>query len=311
LECGKYGPGEDCQADLTGVSCPTVSLCVAVDNGENYVNDVITSTDPARSSSAWTATKVAATDQSGLTGVSCPTASLCVAIDFQGDILTSRDPTGGASTWTITEIDYHEPTRGGVVDFGSPISCGAPTLYVAAVGDAVATSTDPSGGSSAWTVTQVEPHIYPGLQAVSCASASLCVAVDGNGHAILGTSAAPIIALLRRELIPSRIPRIKSMLAQNGHTFSIRVPSSGHLAISWYQVPKGAQVDSQKPASTLIATGKATLRKAGTAKITLTLTVRGRRILSGAHRVTIRASCTFTPTGATSVAANSTFTLTR
>jgi len=29
FECGKYGPGEDCQAAFTAVSCPSVSLCAS------------------------------------------------------------------------------------------------------------------------------------------------------------------------------------------------------------------------------------------------------------------------------------------
>jgi hypothetical protein len=47
-------------------------------------------------------------------------------------------------------------------------------------------STDPSGGSAAWTVTQVEPGTY--LTDVSCPSASLCVATDASGNVVASTN---------------------------------------------------------------------------------------------------------------------------
>jgi hypothetical protein len=81
--------------DITGISCPAVSLCVAVDRTAN----AITSTSPTGGAGAW---NVANIDQApyspGLTGVSCPATSLCVATvsDLSGgNVLTSTNPTGG------------------------------------------------------------------------------------------------------------------------------------------------------------------------------------------------------------------------
>src|SRR5579862_4299956 len=57
-------------AGLTAVSCPSASLCVAVDDSGN----VVTSTNPAGGAHAWT---VAHVDGSQiLNGISCPTTTL-------------------------------------------------------------------------------------------------------------------------------------------------------------------------------------------------------------------------------------------
>jgi len=95
-DCGKYGPGTDCSANLTAVSCTFVSLCVAVDSE----GDVISSRDVV-DRSAWRAVQI---DRStGLTGVSCPTAAFCAVVDGGGNVLTSRVPTGHA--WRRASIN--------------------------------------------------------------------------------------------------------------------------------------------------------------------------------------------------------------
>jgi hypothetical protein len=48
----------------------------------------------------------------------------------------------------------------------------------------VATSTDPLGGSTSWTVTSVDAA--GGVNDVSCPTVSLCVAVDGSGDVVTG-----------------------------------------------------------------------------------------------------------------------------
>jgi hypothetical protein len=65
---------------LNGVSCPTVSFCVAVDG----VGNVLTSTQPTGGAAAWSAVNV--DTSSGLTAVSCASPSLCVAVDNAGDV---------------------------------------------------------------------------------------------------------------------------------------------------------------------------------------------------------------------------------
>lgn len=159
---------------LNAVSCPSTSLCVAVDDA----GSVVTTTNPA--SGPWTATVV---DKSAaafdIAGISCPSTSLCVAGDLGGRILTSTDPTGGASAWTITTI-------AGTLGFYD-VSCPSVSLCVAITEEGnVATSTDPTGGASAWTITNLNDSKI--LNEISCASASLCVATDLSGDVLTSTN---------------------------------------------------------------------------------------------------------------------------
>src|SRR4051794_24036455 len=70
---------------LQGISCPSASLCVAVDRAGN----VVSSNDPTGPREAWTVSKVDTSRDEGLTGISCPSVSLCVAVDGAGNVVTS------------------------------------------------------------------------------------------------------------------------------------------------------------------------------------------------------------------------------
>ena len=170
---------------LGGVSCPSTSLCVAVgDRGS-----LATSTDPTDGRSAWSVAEVDGTN--ALDGVSCPSVSLCVAVDRAGDVVTSTNPTGGASAWTVTHVDSGSSSPAFGQSFGwlDGISCPSVSLCVAVdqAGNAV-TSTNPTGGTSAWQVSAVDSAPY-GLLHVSCPTVSLCVATDNVGN--VATSANP------------------------------------------------------------------------------------------------------------------------
>jgi hypothetical protein len=155
---------------LTGVSCASVSLCVASDDSGN----VATTTDPTGGRTAWSKAAVGSTN-----AVSCPSANLCVAVDSAGDVVTSSDPTGGAGAWNVSQVD---PGK-----WLAAVSCPSVSLCVAVGADGdVISSTDPTGGRSAWTVNHVGNNQ---LTAISCPSSSLCVAADGAGDVI--TSSDP------------------------------------------------------------------------------------------------------------------------
>ncbi|HET9125338.1 MAG TPA: hypothetical protein VFN65_10675 [Solirubrobacteraceae bacterium] len=206
---------------LTGISCPTSSMCVAVDEA----GEVISSTDPRGGSAAWNAVALTPALLVGnLVGVSCATTTMCVAIDANtGQAFSTADPTGGAAAWQATTIEPQQ-LGGGPVAVLQSVSCPSASLCVAvddagdvftttdplgggpwqmasvnegnqldgvwcpsaalcvAVGVGFATSTDPSGGASAWRSTSAL-----GAQTVSCAGSHLCVAVDGNGNGYVTT----------------------------------------------------------------------------------------------------------------------------
>jgi len=83
-------------------------------------------------------------------------------------------PTAGWSAATVTPGLFH-------------VACPAISLCVAdGIGGIIATSTNPTGGASAWTSTRIAGA--NDLYGISCPSVSLCVAVDGKGDVITSTN---------------------------------------------------------------------------------------------------------------------------
>jgi hypothetical protein len=161
---------------IAQVTCQSAALCVAVDNAGN----VVASTDAWDTTPVWTVANIDGTNK--LTGVACPGAGLCVAVDSVGDALSSTDPTGGASAWTATsEIT---PLYGGVYPEAlTAVSCPSTTACFALDGDGyVVSSSDPAGGTSAWTANLVFDAL--GGTSISCPSTSLCLVDGGNGSFI-------------------------------------------------------------------------------------------------------------------------------
>jgi hypothetical protein len=160
---------------LEGVSCPSVSLCVATDN----VGNLVSTTAPSGGREAWSIANV--DGQIEVHSVSCPSPSLCVAVDQHGNVLTSSNPTGGAGAWTVTHVDS--------ISGLYAISCPSTSLCVATdqVGNLL-TSTNPTGGAAAWTVTHVAGSSFAGGGVLSCPTASLCVATDVVGNLLTSTN---------------------------------------------------------------------------------------------------------------------------
>ena len=179
---------------LYGVSCPAVSLCVAVD----YAGNVVVSKAPTAGARArWAVAHLAGAGS--FNGVSCPSVALCVAVDTSGDVATTSDPVGRASAWKVQQVDSATFDCDEKVPCAASfdgVSCASASLCVA-VDDAgdVVTSTDPTGGPSAWRVTNVAPgtaNPFPGgiYAAVSCPSRSLCAAVENMADEVI-TSTNP------------------------------------------------------------------------------------------------------------------------
>jgi hypothetical protein len=173
-------------APLSGISCPTASLCVAVDARGN----VVTSTRPSAGPAGWHVTHTAAQVfpiTPAIQAVTCPSTSLCVAVDAGGDVLASTDPTGAGSSWRVTRV---ESGTGGPPFVGATltaVSCPSTSLCVAADRNgSILTSTSPSRGP--WRAVDVDskPGFF-GITAISCATSSFCAAVDGAGNVITST----------------------------------------------------------------------------------------------------------------------------
>ncbi len=155
---------------LTGVSCASVSLCVAVDGSGH----ALLSTNPAAdSASTWH--EAGLPDAGALTGVSCPSSSLCVAVDGEGRAAISTNPAGGGPTWHTTKISSAALTG---------VSCASNSLCVAvdASGN-VFVSSNPGEGAGAGASWR-EISTGHALTAVSCVAGPLCVAVDKAGDVL-------------------------------------------------------------------------------------------------------------------------------
>jgi hypothetical protein len=166
---------------LTGISCPTATLCVAVDGAAK--GNLLVSTDPAGGAHSWTSATIGT---GPLMAVSCATATLCVAAGDQHYV--SADPGGGASAWKGTGTQL----GGGVF---SAVDCPVVTLCMGVgygnTSTGLATGTTDPRGTKRWKTVDVEavPPV-PGeglLDSVSCPSATLCVAIDGQDNAYATT----------------------------------------------------------------------------------------------------------------------------
>jgi hypothetical protein len=194
--------GEVAGPPLSGVSCPTDSLCVAVGGRDTLAF----SPAPTGGVEKWHVVNPPYPDGQGstcfggepgcpsrkgaLTAVSCASQSLCVAVSYDGFIYVSRDPTGAAGTWSPTV--FNEGHAGGAIHLNA-VSCPSPSLCVAVAGGfgisnvsngKVLTSTDPASG--AWQVTQLSSSLE--FRGVSCGTPSLCVAVAREGRIFVSTN---------------------------------------------------------------------------------------------------------------------------
>ena len=126
-------------------------------------------------------------------------------------------------------------------------------------------------------------------------------------------SPAAIKSLLAKILVPSgKLARISALLKHGSYTVSFRAPGRGALSVSWFFVPKGAHLAEAKTKAkaTLVANGKTSSRSAGTVKLTVKLTAKGRSLLKRAHRVKLTSEGVYTPSGARAVSITKSFTLT-
>jgi hypothetical protein len=150
----KSDSSADAANDLNGVSCPSVSSCVAVDSQSRAVVSTSLAT-PSWGSVTPTAASAA------FDGIDCPLVSLCVAVDGDGDASFSTNPGAGSASWTL---------QSGITSGGDlfAVSCPQSGLCIA-VGqsgyETVATGAELSvslAGTSGGTVTDSDGYINCG-----------------------------------------------------------------------------------------------------------------------------------------------------
>jgi hypothetical protein len=161
---------------ITAVNCPSVSLCVAVDDAGN----VLSSTSPA--SGAWgTPGSINTAHSPHLSAVSCPSSTLCVATDKAGNAYASATPaTAPWTTGTPGDVDGANQLNG--------VSCPSSSLCVAVdnAGDILASTTPGTLTAGSWPPMHVDGSNH--INAISCPSATLCAAVDDHGKIYASTT---------------------------------------------------------------------------------------------------------------------------
>ncbi|MGH2835473.1 MAG: hypothetical protein ACRDKD_04615 [Solirubrobacteraceae bacterium] len=174
----------DPKTAITGVSCPSAQLCVAVD----AAGRVLHSTNPIGGIANWTkpvrvdSVAQAGGDYAGFSAIDCPSTSLCIAVDngASDQIAFTTDPTGPASAWTLTTVG-----NGVLLD---SVSCASTTLCLVA-GSNIYYSAQPTGGASAWKATAALSSSNSVVSGLACTTVKLCVGV-GYGNASVGLAVA-------------------------------------------------------------------------------------------------------------------------
>ena len=207
-------------AEIDALSCPSVKLCVAIDNEtvdeSNFVG-VLASTNPARLSWKTTAPMLSQPTIDFGAVVSCSSQALCV-IGGDGTIAATTNALGDASAWglaTPTEVPVQSmscasktmcvgvdhlgqllvskhPARGPwtpVTITGrthiSYVTCPSTSLCVGA-GNGVLISTTPAGSARSWSTARIPAYRGQVFTNVSCASTSFCAAAGGEAI-VVGT----------------------------------------------------------------------------------------------------------------------------
>ena len=160
---------------LSGVSCPSVRLCVAVEAGKG----VLSTRQPGRKDARWRRVVF----PQALTSVSCPSVRFCMAGGVRGGLFVSGDPSGGLGAWKAIAARGLYPT------------CPSDRLCLVEgdLGHAIAgrlkAITRGSAAGSGWHVTRLNVGQY--ISRVTCPSVHFCAAVDGNDAGSVYTSTDP------------------------------------------------------------------------------------------------------------------------
>jgi hypothetical protein len=228
--------------DLTDISCPSRQFCAALDAG----GDVFWSRRPFAGLRYWHESAVGQPVGGEICAdcraISCPSASFCVAIGAgygyaPGTLYTTGDPTGGPGSWQSAPVDEtpydcftHDYVFQCLYSGLTDVSCASPSLCVVVYDRANGSvSTDPAGGSGAWTGVDVEGLQLGPLSSVDCPSVSLCLATDNTGQ-ILSTSDPTSTEPWASALVDPRA-EMDSVSCPSA-SFCVAVDSLGRAAVS-------------------------------------------------------------------------------
>jgi hypothetical protein len=266
---------------LQGVSCPVVSLCVAVDDAGN----AISSTTPTDGPASWKLThaddgiayecyhygETGPDCQPGFLGVACPSVSLCVGVDWSANILTTTEPTQAVAWSGASPNSASDQHLWGVacpsVDFCATVNGYGAQLMTWSPRRASAPGKSTSFGDTA-------------LFDVWCRSRSLCfmAGVSPTQHNVLFASTAPAGGRASWR-ITNNDPAGITSLACASDSVCVAGDSHGNFLIGRTAASVRHQLQRQLAAS-LRQVRLAVLRRTGGYRVRLTTQVAGRLRLS-------------------------------
>ena len=151
-------------ATITGLSCPRITVCYAVDSAGNVLSS--TSRSAARRG-PW---RVVASDPGGgLVAISCPTARFCLAVDEAGNAITLSHGSWSSPVYVNARSGTFTAVSCPVAAFCMAVDSGGNAFAYAAASNTWQPFTVASSGA--------------GLTGVSCTDPGRCIAVDGGGGA--------------------------------------------------------------------------------------------------------------------------------
>jgi hypothetical protein len=242
---------------LSGVSCPSESLCVAVGG----LDTLAFSQDPTGGAAKWhvvnpdypvgpgkTCVEGEAhcpTPGGRLQAISCASPSFCVAASYEGFVYVSSDPTGGADAWTPAVVN-----DGTGNTHLTAVSCPTSSFCAAVSGGyrvsgKMLTSTDPASGR--WEVTQLGSPLD--LRGVSCGTPTFCVAVAREGRIFISTNPTGGAAAWRAISTPGGlgdlegVDCVSTLLCATGNlTGNILTSTNPADGTAWRETNAGASV---------------------------------------------------------------------
>jgi uncharacterized membrane protein len=151
-------------ATITGLSCPRITVCYAVDSAGNVLSS--TSRSAARRG-PW---RVVASDPGGgLVAISCPTARFCLAVDEAGNAITLSHGSWSSPVYVNARSGIFTAVSCPVAAFCMAVDSGGNAFAYAAASNTWQPFTVASRGA--------------GLTGVSCTGPGRCIAVDDGGGA--------------------------------------------------------------------------------------------------------------------------------
>ncbi len=295
-DCAKYQLGPNCSREsFASVSCPTVSICEAVDEGGEYV----VSTSPG-DADGWRHFGDLETTGFPDVDVACASETACLRDCALGaDGIQACDGNGSYDDGAVLVDDPNTATPPRTLVIAPEplvgLWCARPGCFAARESGGLLGSPDPGEADAWWQQLVASPpakatHIGTVFAAVACPSQSLCVGLTTQGALMMGPPAASI-AEVRTDLRDalSHIPRTlrAGQLERRGFRARWRIPVAGRLTVGCYQALTGK----------LVARATRSVAVPADPAVTVRLTPAGRRLVLAGRRLRLAVRATLAPKG--------------